>query len=150
MDQFFQWLAPILSTLITTGGLAIINAKIESGERKRDEARADTEAKRAAEAEWRDAVTEHMQTQDRQMGLMTSSLQSTMRANLIHTAEKYFTRGSITPEEHASWCDMHDRYGAMGFNGLIDTYRKKIDQLPHVTIDELSGERVMALPDHEI
>lgn len=139
MENFLDWLAPIVSTLITTGGLALINAKINMGERKRDEARADTDAKRAAEAEWRDAVTSHMQTQDKQMELMTSSLQTTMRANLIHTAEKYFTRGTITPEEHASWCDMHDRYSAMGFNGLIDSYRHKIDELPHVTIDELSG-----------
>lgn len=139
MDNFLNWLAPIMSTLITTGGLALINAKINMGEKKRDEARAETDAKRAAEAEWRDAVTSHMQTQDKQMELMTSSLQTTMRANLIHTAEKYFTRGTITPEEHASWCDMHDRYSAMGFNGLIDSYRHKIDELPHVTIDELSG-----------
>lgn len=139
MDNFLDWLAPIMSTLITTGGLALINAKINMGEKKRDEARAETDAKRAAEAEWRDAVTSHMQTQDKQMELMTSSLQTTMRANLIHTAEKYFTRGTITPEEHASWCDMHDRYSAMGFNGLIDSYRHKIDELPHVTIDELSG-----------
>lgn len=98
---------------------------------------------RAAEAEWRDAVTTHMQRQDEHMAMMTSSLQSTMRATLIHNAEKYFSRGSITPEEQASWCDMHDRYSAMGFNGLIDSYRAKIDRLPHVTIDELAqGEQM--------
>jgi hypothetical protein len=25
---------------------------------------------------------------------------------------------------------MHDKYSAMGFNGLIDGYRHKLDQLP--------------------
>ena len=31
----------------------------------------------------------------------------------------------------------------MGFNGLIDSYRAKIDRLPHVTIDELAqGEQM--------
>lgn len=108
-----------------------------------DEGQAKTDAKRAAEAEWRDAVTTHMQRQDEHMALMTSSLQSTMRATLIHNAEKYFSRGSITPEEQASWCDMHDRYSAMGFNGLIDSYRAKIDRLPHVTIDELAQDEQM-------
>lgn len=134
------WAAPILSTIIITAATASINAKIASGERKRDEARAETEQKRKVEAAWRDSMTEHMRTQDKQIGLMTKSLQSTMRATLIHNAEKYFSRGTITPEEQDSWCDMHDRYSAMGFNGLIDTYREKIDSLPHVTIDRLIRE----------
>lgn len=139
MTAIIGWLAPILSTLIICAGQLALNARFKRADEKRDAARAETDAKRKAEAEWRDAVIEHMSSQDRQMTLMTSSLQSTMRASLIHNAEKYFSRGSITPEEHASWCDMHDRYSAMGFNGLIDTYRTRIDQLPHVTIDELAN-----------
>lgn len=133
------WLAPIVSTLVICAGQLALNSRFKRADEKRDAARAETDAKRRAEAEWRNAVIEHMSSQDRQMTLMTSSLQSTMRASLIHNAEKYFSRGSITPEEHASWCDMHDRYSAMGFNGLIDTYRTRIDQLPHVTIDELAN-----------
>lgn len=139
IQPIVAWAAPIASTIIVTAATASINAKLASGEKKRDEARAETDAKRAKEAEWRESVTEHMRRQDENMGLMTSSLQSTMRATLIHNAEKYFSRGSITPEEHASWCDMHDRYSAMGFNGLIDTYRVRIDKLPHVTIEHLIG-----------
>lgn len=61
---------------------------------------------------------------------LTEATQTTMRATLIHNAEKYFERGWITPEERASWCDMHDRYSALGANGLIETYRQKIDRLP--------------------
>ena len=135
------WLAPILAALMTCAGQLWLNQRFKRADEKRDDARKSTEAKRAAEAEWRESVTNHMQKQDEHMALMTSSLQSTMRATLIHNAEKYFTRGSITPEEQASWCDMHDRYSAMGFNGLIDTYRHKIDALPHVTIEELVDER---------
>lgn len=139
VQPIVAWAAPIASTIIVTAATASINAKLASGERKRDEAQEATEAKRKAEAEWREAMSKHMAKQDEKMGLMTSSLQSTMRATLIHNAEKYFSRGSITPEEHASWCDMHDRYSAMGFNGLIDTYRVRIDKLPHVTIEHLIG-----------
>ena len=61
---------------------------------------------------------------------LADAQQSTMRATLIHNSEKYFERGWITPEERASWCDMHDRYSALGANGLIETYRNKIDALP--------------------
>lgn len=140
-QPIITWLAPILAALMTCAGQLWLNQRFKRADEKRDDARKSTEAKRAAEAEWRESVTNHMQKQDEHMALMTSSLQSTMRATLIHNAEKYFTRGSITPEEQASWCDMHDRYSAMGFNGLIDTYRRKIDSLPHVTIEELADER---------
>ena len=131
-----QWLAPIISTAISAY-IAVIQ---HGGEARRNEAVGATEANRRVEAEWRDSVSVHMKAQDDQMALMTASLQSTMRATLIHNAEKYFSRGSITPEEQSSWDDMHDRYAAMGFNGLIDTYREKIDALPHVTIDRLIKE----------
>ena len=67
---------------------------------------------------------------DSKLDTLTEATQTTMRATLIHNAEKYFERGWITPEERASWCDMHDKYAAMGFNGLIDSYRLKLDQLP--------------------
>ena len=123
MDGIIAWLAPILSTIIVTAATASINAKIASGERKRDEARAETDAKRAAEAKWRDEM-------DMKVDTIMGATQTTMRATLIHNFEKYAERGWLTPEERASWCDMHDKYSSMGFNGLIDTYRSKLDALP--------------------
>lgn len=66
---------------------------------------------------------------DSKLDTLTEATQTTMRATLIHNAEKYFERGWITPEERASWCDMHDRYSALGANGLIETYREKINRL---------------------
>lgn len=77
--------------------------------------------------EWR-------KTTDSKLDTLGSAMQTTMRATLIHNAEKYFERGWLTPEERASWCDMHDKYSDMGFNGLIDTYRHKLDALPDRTI----------------
>ena len=67
---------------------------------------------------------------DGKVDTIMGATQTTMRATLIHNYEKYADRGWLTPEERASWCDMHDKYSAMGFNGLIDTYREKLDQLP--------------------
>lgn len=67
---------------------------------------------------------------DGKMDTLMGATQTTMRATLIHNYEKYADRGWVTPEERASWCDMHDKYSAMGFNGLIDTYRSKLDSLP--------------------
>lgn len=74
-------------------------------------------------AKWRAKTDEKLDT-------IMDATQTTMRATLIHNFEKYQERGWLTPEERASWCDMHDKYSAMGFNGLIDSYRNKLDQLP--------------------
>lgn len=65
---------------------------------------------------------------------LTEAQQTTMRATLIHNAEKYIERGWITPEEFTSWYDMHDKYSGIGANGLIDTYRTKIAALPQKEI----------------
>lgn len=67
---------------------------------------------------------------DGKLDTIMGATQTTMRATLIHNYEKYAERGWLTPEERASWCDMHDKYASMGFNGLIDTYRDKLNQLP--------------------
>lgn len=68
---------------------------------------------------------------DKKLDTVSGALQTTMRATLIHNAEKYFERGWITPEEQASWVDMHVRYSELGANGLIESYRTKIDALEH-------------------
>lgn len=124
MEGIIAWLAPILSTIIVTAATASINAKIASGERKRDEARAETDAKRAAEAKWRDEM-------DVKVDNLTAATQANMRTNLCHLYEKYMTRGWLTSEEHTSWHNMHEMYAALNANGLIDSYAERIDQLPH-------------------
>lgn len=79
---------------------------------------------------WRESVDAKLDAQAAKTDTLMDATQTTMRAQLIHNAEKYFERNWITPEERASWCDMHDRYSALGANGLIETYRHKIDALP--------------------
>ena len=84
----------------------------------------------ADSVEWRKRIDEKFDVQQAKLTTLMDATQATMRAQLIHNAEKYFERNWITPEERASWCDMHDRYSALGANGLIETYRRKIDVLP--------------------
>lgn len=139
IQPIVTWAAPIASTILTTYVLALINR----GEKKRDDARAETEANRAAEAEWRRCIEEKMDEQEKNMKDMTLSLQSTMRTNLVNDAERYFRRGSITPEEHKAWSETYALYSKMGPNGLIDAYHEKIDLLPHVTIDEMVSSNML-------
>lgn len=56
--------------------------------------------------------------------------QATMRATLVHEYERYATRGWLTPEERASWCDMYEKYEELGANGYIRSYRSNLDDLP--------------------
>jgi hypothetical protein len=113
------WLGPILSTCITV----YVAAMVRSGEAKRDEARAETDAKRRAEAQWRESV-------DAKLDALGDATQTTMRANLIHFCEKYLERGWVTPEERASIWDMHHKYSALNANGFIDTYIRRVMELP--------------------
>lgn len=67
---------------------------------------------------------------DKKIDALTDATQTNMRAQLVHLYEKYVTRGWMTPEERAAWYDMHDKYSALDANGLIDTYRTKLADLP--------------------
>lgn len=79
---------------------------------------------------WRERIESKINEIESKTDTTMGSMQTTMRHMLIHNYEKYQERGWLTPEERASWCDMHDKYAAMGFNGLIDTYRLKLNELP--------------------
>ena len=138
MDKLIGWLAPILSTIIITAATASINAHLQRSQKLADERHAETEAKRKAEAEWRERMEEAITDLKREVTKSKDAQQSTMRQSLIHSYEKYVTRGWLTTEELAAWLDMHDKYSAMGFNGLIDTYREHIVQLEIRPLDELA------------
>lgn len=66
----------------------------------------------------------------RKLDAISDATQATMRTTLVHNYEKYATRGWLTSEERASWCDMYERYEGLGSNGYIRTYRAKLDDLP--------------------
>jgi hypothetical protein len=138
MDQFVAWLAPIAATLVTLAGQLWLNGRFKAADEKRDQARAETEAKRAAEAEWRRRIESSVADLKRDVMQSKDAQQSTMRQSLIHSYEKYVTRDWLTTEELSAWLDMHDKYSAMGFNGLIDTYRERIVQLEIRPLDELA------------
>lgn len=130
LQPIIAWLAPILSTLIVTAATASINAKIAAGERKRDEAKAETEAERRERAEWRAKVDQRMNDLDGKLDTLNDATQTNMRTTLIHYCEKYLERGWVTPEERASIWDMHKKYSALNANGFIDSYISRVMELP--------------------
>jgi len=127
---FLGWAAPIASTVIVTALTAQIKARQDEAERKRDEAQAETDAKRRAEAEWRERVEGSMAGIDAKLDALNEATQTTMRTEILHLVEKFLTRGWITPEERASLFDMHKKYAALNANGFIDSYIERINHLP--------------------
>lgn len=138
IERLIAWLAPIVSTIIVTAATASINAHIKRRDQVADERHAETEKKRKAEAEWRDSVGRSIADLKKEITQSKDAQQATMRQSLIHSYEKYVTRGWLTTEELSAWLDMHDKYSAMGFNGLIDTYRERIVHLEIRPLDELA------------
>lgn len=127
---FLGWAAPIASTVIVTALTAQIKARQDAAERKRDEAQAETDAKRKAEAEWRERVEGSVAGIDAKLDVLSEATQTTMRTTLLHYIEKYLTRGWVTPEERASLMDMHRKYAALNANGFIDGYMRRVAELP--------------------
>ena len=130
LTQFLGWVSPIASTVIVTALTAQIKARQDAAERKRDEAQAETEAKRRAEAEWRERMEGSMADIDAKLDALNDATQTTMRTEILHLVEKFLTRGWITPEERASLFDMHRKYSALNANGFIDSYIERINHLP--------------------
>ena len=130
ITSFLGWVAPIASTVIVTALTAQIKARQDAAERKRDEAQAETEAKRRAEAEWRERVEGSVADIDAKLDALNEATQTTMRTTLLHYIEKYLTRGWVTPEERASLMDMHRKYAALNANGFIDGYMARVAELP--------------------
>lgn len=152
------WLAPIVSTIIITAATASINSHMKRHDELADARHAETEEKRKADAEWRDAVdkllakqsealervaqdredwyawrkdmVKLMDSQDGKLDNLTDATQTTMRTTLLHYIEKYLTRGWLTTEERSSLNDMHEKYAALNANGLIDGYMRRIESLP--------------------
>ena len=106
VTSFIAWLAPIVSTLIT----AYATSLIATGEKKRDEARKEIEAKRAAEAEWMTAIESRMDSQDQKIEAVLKGQTTQMRSDLIHRAHRYVDDlgCASTEEKEAFWAEYED------------------------------------------
>lgn len=140
IQPLIAWLAPILSTLIVTAATASINAKIAAGERKRDEAKAETESERRERAEWRAKVEERLDDQEDKINAVLKGQCTQMRSDLVHRAHRYIDDlGCASVEEKdAFWAEYEE------YCDLCKKYKIK-----NSFVDQLAGQ-VMDLPDRNI
>lgn len=140
MGEFMAWAAPIVSTIIVTAATASINAHIKRRDQVADERHAETEAKRAAEAKWRDGVTKRLDEQDERIATILQAQCSQMRSDIIHKCHRYLDDlGKASTEEKEALKAEHDEYAAMCaandiVNNFVDLMVQRVMDLPERTV----------------
>ena len=133
---FIAWASPIASTVIVTALTAQIKARQDAAERKRDEAQAETEAKRRAEAEWRERVDGRLDRQDEKIAAVLKGQTTQMRSDLVHRAHRYIDDlGCAGMEEkdafwaeYEDYCEICKQHGIK--NSFVDRLARQVMELP--------------------
>ena len=144
MDQLYTAVALPLLLLVGQALVALgqrkLNMRMDEGERKRNDARAETEAKRAAEAEWRDSVTKRLDKQDERIDTILTAQCSQIRSDIVHKCHRYLDDlGKASTEEKDALKAEHDEYSAVcNANGIVNNF---VDMMV---------QRVMELPERDV
>lgn len=140
MGDLIAWAAPIVSAIIVTAATASINSHIKRRDQVADERHAETEAKRKAEAEWREDVTKRLGEQDERIATILQAQCSQMRSDIIHKCHRYLDDlGKASTEEKEALKAEHEEYSAMcEANDIVNNFV------------DLMVQRVMELPERDV
>lgn len=136
MGPMVAWLAPIVAALLTCAGQLWLNQRFKQADEKHDQARADTEAKRLAEAKWREDVFKRLDNQDEKIETVLKAQCSQTRSDIIHKCHRYLDDlGKASTEEKEALHTEHEEYTAMCeandiVNHFVDGLVKRVMQLP--------------------
>lgn len=136
-QPIITWLAPILAALMTCAGQLWLNQRFKRADEKRDDARKSTEAKRAAEAEWRDGIEHRLDQQDAKIESVLKGQCTQMRSDILHKAHRYLDdlNCASTEEKQALWSEYEDYTAICDANNItnhfIDRLVSQVMQLPN-------------------
>lgn len=134
MDTIYTALVFPLLLLIGQTLVALGQRKLNQ---RMDEGQAKTDAKRAAEAEWREHVVTRLDQQDERIDTILTAQCSQMRSDLIHRAHRYVDDLGCagTEEKQSFWAEYEDYMRICDANSIVNHF-----------IDNLA-KQVMALPN---
>ena len=134
-----SFLVPILSALLICAGQALVALGQRRLNMRMDEGQAKTDAKRAAEAEWRENVVTRLDQQDERIDTILTSQCSQMRSDILHKAHRYIDDlgCASTEEKEALWAEWEDYSTICDANNITNHF-----------IDKLANQ-VMALPNRD-
>ncbi len=136
MDTVYTALVFPLLLLIGQTLVALGQRKISQ---RMDEGQAKTDAKRAAEAEWREHVVTRLDQQDERIETILTAQCSQMRSDILHKAHRYIDDlgCASTEEKEALWAEWEDYSAICDANNITNHF-----------IDKLANQ-VMALPNRD-
>jgi hypothetical protein len=126
----------LLLPLALLAGQLWLNLKFKSAEDKRDSARADTDAKRAAEAEWREKVVHRLDEQDERIDAVLQGQVNQMRSDVTHKIHRYMDdlgcasteeKNSLN-EEYKVYCLICEKFGIE--NDFVASMMEQVMALP--------------------
>jgi hypothetical protein len=126
----------LLLPLALLAGQLWLNARFKSAEDKRDAARADTDAKRKAEAEWRDGITTRLDEIEGKVDRSITQQAMWTRSDIVHKCHRYLDDlGKASTEEKQALHDEHVQYSQfcddLGIdNNFIDNLVARVMELP--------------------
>lgn len=151
MDQFYTaFVFPLLlligQTLVALGQRKL-NMRMDEGETKRNQARADTNAKREAEAKWREDMERKMDEFEAKLAEMNDKTDATLRGQLtqmrsdtVHKAHRYLDDlGCASTDEKQAFDAEYQEYAR-----LCDAYG-----IENEFVENLHRQ-VMALPGRDV
>lgn len=139
-EQFYTALVfPLLllvgQTLVALGQRKL-NQRMDEGEAKRATDRAKTEAKREAEAEWRDSVIKRLDEIEGKVDRSIAQQAMWTRSDIVHKCHRYLDDlGKASIEEKQALHDEHVQYSQfcedLGIdNNFIDNLVARVMELP--------------------
>ena len=136
MDTVYTALVFPLLLLIGQTLVALGQRKLNQ---RMDEGQAKTDAKRAAEAEWREHVVTRLDQQDERIDTILTAQCSQMRSDILHKAHRYIDDlgCASTEEKEALWAEWEDYSAICDANNITNHF-----------IDKLANQ-VMSLPNRE-
>ena len=156
MNEFLGWLSPILAAIAICAGQAIVklgqdslSKKMDDGDRKRDEARAEAEAKHIEEAKWREDMERRMDDFEKVLESMSKKIDATligqltdMRTDIVHKAHRYLDDlGCASTDEKNAFDAQYKTYAQLCEendikNDFIRTLHEQVMALPGRTVRE--------------
>lgn len=136
VNEVVGWLAPIASTLIVCAGQLALNASFKRVDEKRDAEKAETDAKRKAEAEWREGVIKRLDEIEGKVDRSIAQQAMWTRSDIVHKCHRYLDDlGKASIEEKQALHDEHVQYSQfcedLGIdNNFIDNLVARVMELP--------------------
>lgn len=114
LSRLIGWAAPIVASILICCGQAMVNLGQREISERMDKDKEATDAKRKAEAKWRDDVEQRLCAQDDKLAVVLRGQTTQMRSDLTHKIHRYMDDlGCASLEEKDSLEDEYKVYCAI-------------------------------------